>query len=70
MKLTKLQQRALLSVFKRGPQYSRLDRFHQKPLTYLQFRRLATPLLAGGGCIMIPWNGMFLGIETDGYTHS
>lgn len=22
------------------------------------------------GCILVPWKGMALGIETDGYTHS
>lgn len=24
----------------------------------------------GTGCVMIEWRGMWLGIETDGYTHS
>lgn len=38
-----------------------------KPLTYLQFRRLVS---YGWDCLMVPWAGMWLGIEKDGYTHS
>lgn len=34
---------------------------------YRKFRRLVQP---GPGCIMIPYAGMWLGIEPDGYTHS
>ena len=37
------------------------------PATYLQFRRTVQ---YGYDCIMLPWAGMWLGIETDGYTHS
>jgi len=36
-------------------------------LTYKQFRK---GVFYGPGCIMINWCGMWLGIETDGYTHS
>ena len=40
-----------------------------KPLTYIRLRRRAwySHLL---GCWMVPWAGMMLGIERDGYTHS
>lgn len=27
-------------------------------------------LLCGGGCVMVQWCGMTIGIEPDGYTHS
>jgi hypothetical protein len=36
-------------------------------LTYRCFRRTVLP---GPGCIMVPFAGMVLGIEPDGYTHS
>lgn len=36
-------------------------------LTYRQFRRLVKPSY---DCLMVPWCGMWLGIEKDGYTHS
>jgi hypothetical protein len=58
-RLTKEQQRALLAVYRRGAKTN--------PPTYLQFRRTAH---LGMGCLMVPWAGMYLGIEPDGYTHS
>ena len=49
-----------------------LKRIYDRPTdwnngTYRQFRRKVSP---GPGCIMIPWCGMWLGIEPNGYTHS
>ena len=38
-------------------------------LTYRQFRATATHGI-GMDCILVQWSGMWLGIETDGYTHS
>jgi hypothetical protein len=37
--------------------------------TYLQFRRtiVRAPF---DTCYMVPWLGMWLGVERDGYTHS
>lgn len=35
--------------------------------SYREFRRTVQ---YGSGCIMVPWCGMWLGIEPDGYTHS
>ncbi len=43
---------------------------HSNPLTYREFRKTVQPLGAGQGCILVPWAGMWLGIERDGYTHS
>lgn len=37
------------------------------PLTYKEFRRTAIDC---GEYLMVPWAGMMLGIEKDGYTHS
>ena len=56
--LTKAQQVALKSVY---------DRTCDKPGSYLEFRRTVQP---GWDCVMVEWCGMWLGIETDGYTHS
>lgn len=36
--------------------------------TWEEFRTSAQ--IAFGDCVMVPWCGMVLGIETDGYTHS
>lgn len=56
--LTKAQQVALKAVY---------DRTSDKPGSYLEFRRTVQP---GWNCVMVEWCGMWLGIETDGYTHS
>ena len=58
---TKAQLQALKAVWLRP-----MDSPHG--LTYRQFRRTAFP--AFHDCLMVPWAGMTLGIETDGYTHS
>lgn len=57
--ITKAQQQALKKVYDRDPQGR----------TYLQFRRTARVdhLM---NCVMVPFAGMWLGIEEDGYTHS
>ncbi len=36
-------------------------------MTYRQFR---ATVQAGFDCVMVQWSGMWLGIESDGYTHS
>lgn len=72
MILTKQQRIALKRVYDRQPikadpmfmdNYYGLTRY----LSYRQFRKMVQP---GYDCIMIQWCGMWLGIETDGYTHS
>ncbi len=45
------------------------DRDWDKPDSYLEFRRTVQPDFILD-CVMVPWCGMVLGIETDGYTHS
>lgn len=39
----------------------------QPPMTFEEFVLQAE---LGSDCIMVPWCGMWLGIEKDGYTHS
>jgi hypothetical protein len=59
LRLTKPQQRSLVRKWREDDQ----------GLTFLAFRRTAAPLF-GDDCILVPWCGMWLGIETDGYCHS
>jgi hypothetical protein len=35
-----------------------------------RFRKQVYPAFDKSGCIIIPWKTMWLGIETDGHTHS
>ena len=39
-------------------------------MTYMQFRRTVLPCLGYDDVAIVEWSGMWLGIETDGYTHS
>ena len=76
VRTTKAQRAALKRVYDRGPILPYLTEQERDagitavPITYRQFRRGVCPLFGGDGCIMIQWCGMWLGIETDGYTHS
>ena len=57
-KLTRAQVEALHKLWQR----------HNQGLTYLQFRR--TAWVAFSDYVAVPWCGMHMGIESDGYTHS
>ena len=59
--ITKAQRRAVKRVYDRDPDGSR---------SYREFRRRVIPTFYGDDVIMLHWCGMWLGIETDGYTHS
>lgn len=81
--LTKAQRIALKRVFDRSPLFILWDgktwmptsadgwhahkRLNQPDMTYRSFRKLA---VSSFGTIVVPWCGMWLGIEEDGYTHS
>ena len=74
LELTTAQEEALQRLFDRGPLYMYYGKptgtknyRGQKEMSYEEFHALIQP---GYGCIMIPWCGMWLGIEPDGYTHS
>ncbi len=62
MRLTKPQQEALKIKWV----YWNERRFN----SYLKFRRSVQEVLMGDGAVCVKWNGMWLVIETDGYTHS
>jgi hypothetical protein len=74
VKTTRAQRVALKRLFDRGPILPRLTDVEKAqgvvavPLTYKQFRR--SVCWGDYDCIMVPWCGMWLGIEADGYTHS
>lgn len=55
---TKAQQRALLDLYRR---------YQQSP-SFIKFRRNA--FWAFGNVLMVPWSGMIVGIEADGYMHT
>lgn len=58
MNITREQRKALYKVYCRDSNGSP---------TYRAFRRR---VVQGFDCLMIQWCGMWLGIESDGYTHS
>lgn len=76
--LNKAQQLALKSVYDRTPLVRRpgehpraADNYPHRPrLTYRDFRRLVTLEFGRDPAAIVPWCGMWLGIEPDGYTHS
>jgi len=61
--MTTEQAEAVLKLFKRNS-----NGF----ATYEEFEKsLVKPMIAGGGAIAVdPWCGLYVGIETDGFTHS
>jgi hypothetical protein len=62
--LNKAQRQALKKVYDRTKV---IDPVTQTEMSYREFRKTVT---FGPGCVMVPWCGMWLGIEPDGYTHS
>lgn len=69
IKTTRQQREALLRVYRRTMAETRHRMTQQQYMqfSYRAFRRTVQP---GPGCIMVPFAGMWLGIEPDGYTHS
>lgn len=47
-----------------------VSRVHGDNPTLAQYRAIRRTVRPGPGCVMIPFAGMWLGIEPDGYTHS
>lgn len=79
IKTTHAQRVALKRVFDRCPVYvgpnnalTSQDRtgnlYHYGPIPYREFRKRAVQF--DYDAVGIQWCGMWLGIETDGYTHS
>ncbi len=75
VKTTRAQREALKRVYERNDICAKPDgtpsrMINKRSMTYRDFRKTARPSFDGSGCIMVPWAGMWLGIEIDGYTHS
>jgi hypothetical protein len=80
VRTTRAQREALFKVFQRefpswySPgwryRYGSGNELVKVPtIQYRRFRRTVKPFF-GDTCIMVPYAGMWLGIEQDGYTHS
>lgn len=59
MILTKPQRKSLAALWKLSGVAS-----------YRTFRRSVFPYPGDDGCVMVPYCGMLVGIERDGYAHS
>jgi hypothetical protein len=79
IKTTRAQREALFKVFQREfPSWispnrrRRSDTGEIVPVPTTQYRKFLAKRqpFFGGDCVMIPYAGMWLGIEKDGYTHS
>ena len=68
--LTREQREAVKRVFDRCPVFDRGSDGLPVQLTYRQFRRTVQPTFFMDNAIALPWCGMWLAIERDGYTHS
>lgn len=69
VRTTRAQRVALKRLYDRAPIYAtRDDARTGRPIPYREWRR--GYVYPGHDCIMVPWAGMWIGIETDGYTHS
>ena len=64
--LTKAQ---MLSI-KRKAEQVRSYAPHSEESKYRYLRRRVQPMFGSGGGVMLFWCNMWLGIESDGYTHS
>jgi hypothetical protein len=65
MKLTKPQQQSLLRKYIDGQH----EHGSTRDISYLTFRRSVVGCLMDNA-VVVKWCGMYLAIETDGYTHS
>jgi len=60
MQLAKANKQQQQAIYRKWSQ-------NDQGMTYREFRRTVQQ---GFDCLMVPWSGMWLGIETDGHTHS
>lgn len=82
-KTTRKQRERLLEVFKRSELFFRpgvngsptmargIPLYDgQAPISYREFRKCVHPTFGCDNAVTVPWCGMWLCIETDGYCHS
>ncbi len=71
MNLTKQQRISLKKLYDRGQHFTGTPNKGQAwQGSYREFRRTVRPYLLSDPVIMVPWCGMWIGIEPDGHTHS
>lgn len=73
VKTTRAQREALARLFSRIDARPEKHEINKKGWIrrYRKFRESVQPYFDGSGCIIVRWCGsMWVGIETDGYTHS
>lgn len=82
--ITRAQRLALKAIYDRGPLTPTKRWDYPNPytsavtagaadpiMTYREFRKLVRgPFYISDPVLMVPWCGMWLGVEPDGYTHS
>jgi hypothetical protein len=66
MKLTKPQQQSLLRKYIDGQH----EHGSTRDISYREFRKTVKPTFHMDDAVTVSWCGMWLAIETDGYTHS
>lgn len=75
VKLTRPQRESLKRIYLRVVNASMPEPVPGKATTfyvptYRELRRKVQPTLGCDGAVLVPFAGMWLGIERDGYTHS
>jgi hypothetical protein len=60
---TRKQREALKGLYFRGL-------YPSKGISYKAFRKTCLPEPGGYGAVMVPWLGIWIGVERDGYAHS
>ena len=68
-KLNRRQREALANIYRRELDSDRIGT-RRIPKTLKGYRAFRRTVQQSFDCIMVPWAGMWIGIETDGYTHS
>ena len=68
MRLTREQRVSLKRIYERPT--STADSVYRIDLSLRGYRRFRRTVQPGPGCVMVRWQGMWLGIEEDGYVHS
>jgi hypothetical protein len=66
VRTTKAQRQSIKRVFDRDATRNRMP----AEATYRDFRKLVQPTFGCDGAVTVPWCGMWLCIEQDGYVHT
>jgi hypothetical protein len=72
--ITKPQRKAVKRIYDRCRLDINADRIDPggpfTPISYREYREKIQLEIGGGGAVFVHWCNMWLGIETDGHTHS